>query len=525
MKRFAALYEQLDQTQRSKEKIQALVRFFEESSPEDALWLVALLMGKRRRRPVKSSLLRQWAAEEAQLPPWLFEASYQVAGDLAETMALVLPPAQGHKDQGLAQWMKELAELQTLPEEQKEAWIKATWRQLEAMERFAFNKLLTGGFRVGVSAKSAIKAIALHLDKPEDEISLRLAGNWTPEAHSWALLLESDSDQGLKGRPYPFCLAYGLEEAPEALGAAEDWQVEWKWDGIRGQIIVRDREVYVWSRGEELVSHQFPEFGLWKDALPEGTVLDGEIVAWEKEEVGPFHQLQHRLGRKKPGQKLMKEYPVRFIAYDVLEWQGKDLRGQALAERRKVLEALVQEGPPGLLASEVLPIKDWKEAMALRDTARERKAEGLMLKSKQSPYRVGRKKGDWWKWKLDPRSIDAVLIYAQRGHGRRANLYTDFTFAVWRGEELVPFAKAYSGLTDEEMKQVDAFVKKHSLESFGPVRRVEPLLVFEIGFEGIQPSSRHKSGVSVRFPRMLRWRQDKKAEDANRLEDLMGFLE
>jgi DNA ligase-1 len=401
------------------------------------------------------------------------------------------------------------------------------WDSLPETERFVFNKLITGGFRMGVSARLMTRALSQATDIPEAELAHRLMGDWTPESTSFeALVLTRDAAADLS-KPYPFYLAYGLEDPPETLGAPEDWLAEYKWDGIRGQLILRGGQHFVWSWGEELMTDRFPELARAADFVPPGTVLDGEILAWAGDAPLPFNALQKRIGRKSVPKKLLAEAPVILRAYDLLEQDGQDLRPAPQAERRARLEALLHSLPPEapLRLSPRLAFADWTALAALRDRARDLGAEGLMLKRLSAPYGTGRKKGDWWKWKVDPLTIDAVMIYAQSGHGRRANLFTDYTFAVWDGTELVPFTKAYSGLTDAEFRAITAWVRKNTLQRFGPVRQVPPEHVFEIAFEGIQASPRHKSGVALRFPRMSRWRTDKPLAEANTLEDLKTMLE
>ncbi len=416
-------------------------------------------------------------------------------------------------------------ELKEFSEEERKTRVWKAWDQLDQAERLVFNKLLTGSWRMGVSQKLMTRALAKHSGLDENVLSHRLMGNWTPDTTSYRDLVEAENEADRISRPYPFYLAYALEEELNDLGKPEDWFAEYKWDGIRGQLIVRKGELFVWSRGEELVTDKFPEFNPLTERLPDGTVIDGEITAYNEQPLG-FNVLQTRIGRKTVSKQILKKAPVVLIAYDLLEYEGKDLREQPMEKRRAQLEQLVKRAnSPVLLLSEIISFSSWKPLQSLRDDAREKFAEGLMLKHKQSTYKVGRKKGDWWKWKVDPLTIDAVMIYAMRGHGRRANLYTDYTFAVWDGEELVPFTKAYSGLTDKEFRQIDHFVKRNTIERFGPVRSVKPELVFEIAFEGIAASKRHKSGVALRFPRMLRWRQDKKAKEANTLAELKQLLE
>lgn len=526
MKDFAALISKLDSTTKTNEKLAAVVVYLNSASDSDKLWCVALLTGKRPRRPVKTSLLRLWSAELADVPLWLLEESYFVVGDLAETVTLILPEPTDTNQKSLTERMQELGTLRQLEEPEVREYIVNAWMEMNSNERFVFNKLITGGFRIGVSQKLMVRALAKHLEEDENKVVHRLMGNWkASETNFHDLLVSSDGNENLS-RPYPFYLAYPIEGSPENLGDASDWQIEYKWDGIRGQLIKREGEVYIWGRGEELVTDQFPELVELGKSLPKDCVIDGEIIAYKDDAPLPFTFLQKRLGRKTVGKAILNQAPVKLIAYDLLELEGKDLRETPMEERADLLHKLVAETDSNrILLSEPLDITSWKAAAAKRAVSRENFAEGLMLKRKTSTYKVGRKRGDWWKWKVDPLSIDAVMIYAMRGHGRRANLYTDYTFAVWDGADLVPFAKAYSGLTDKEINKIDHFVKKNTIERFGPVRSVKPELVFEIGFEGIGPSSRHKSGIALRFPRILRQREDKKPEEANTLEDLQAILE
>ncbi|MHA6344883.1 ATP-dependent DNA ligase [Roseivivax sp. CAU 1761] len=526
MKDFARLFTALDQTTKTTVKTKALAEFFTQASNRDKLWTVALFSGRRPKRAVTTTQLREWAAERAGLPLWLIEESHPVVGDLAETIALILPPAAEETDLPLAHWIDDLRGLARLDLDARKARILAAWDRLDATERFLFNKLLTGGWRIGVSRKLMTRALAQATGQDEPVLAHKLMGAWTPDDVTWESLIEAEDSAADASRPYPFYLAYQLEDPPETLGDPEDWQAEWKWDGIRGQLVVRGAEHHVWSRGEELMTDRFPEFARAADFLPDGTVIDGEIVAWDGAAPMSFNTLQARIGRKTVPKALLRDAPVAMLAYDLLEQDGGDLRDRPLAERRTRLEALLQDLPQGapLHPSPALAFGTWEALAAERATARDRRAEGVMLKRRDSPYLSGRKKGDWWKWKLDPLVVDAVLIYAQQGAGRRANLFTDFTFAVWDGEALVPFTKAYSGLTDAEFNRITAWVRRNTLQRFGPVRQVKPQHVFEIAFEGIQKSPRHKSGVALRFPRMARWREDKPKEEANTLADLHQLL-
>lgn len=526
MKDFANLFIQLDQTNKTNAKVEALASYFAKATDKDRLWTMALMSHRRPRRTVTTTLLRTWAAEFSEVPLWLFEESYHVVGDLAETIALVLPQKEKEQEKSLADWVNYIRNLKDLEDTEKQMQIFAAWSSMTYEERFIFNKLITGGFRVGVSQKLMVRALSKFSGVDENLLAHRLMGNWSPDDTTFEALVFEEHPQDDISRPYPFYLAYQMDDPPETLGEPAAWQAEYKWDGIRGQIIIRQDEIFVWSRGEELVTDKFPEYAPLAKLLPNGTVLDGEILPFKDGKPLSFNILQTRIGRKNIAKKHLEEAPVVLMAYDLLEWQGKDIRQQPMQERRKLLEQLVETHPSNgiLMLSETIDYTSWQQLAALREKARAQYSEGIMLKRKDSPYRTGRKRGDWWKWKVDPLTIDAVMIYAQRGHGRRANLYTDFTFAVWDGENLVPFTKAYSGLTDQEFNEITHWVKKNTVERFGPVRSVTPHHVFEIAFEGIQESSRHKSGVALRFPRISRWRKDKPKEEANTIEDLRAIL-
>lgn len=551
MKAFAELYLRLDATTSSNAKLEALRDYFASAAPEDAAWAVYFLAGGRPRQLVPTRLLRELAIALAGLPDWLFEESYQAVGDLAETISLLLPEQSHVSDDGLAHWVENhLLPLRAMPAEEIQQRLPPLWGQLDRPSLMLCLKLITGSFRVGVSKLLVTRALAQLADLDAKRVAQRLVGytdiSHRPSAEGYLKLIAAESaDEHSQrgGQPYPFFLAHALQAPAEKfdtlLGPPSDWQIEWKWDGIRAQVVKRDGQVWIWSRGEELVTERFPELHGFAQALPDGVVLDGEILVWKAANgtdtpaVQPFALLQQRLGRKTLGKKLLADAPVVLQAYDLLEWQGEDWRNRPQYARRMQLERLVEAYPLApLLLSPLLAGADWADLARQREQSRSLGVEGLMLKQREALYGVGRTKdmGLWWKWKIDPFSVDAVLIYAQRGHGRRASLYSDYTFAVWDApagtpeRKLVPFAKAYSGLSDAEMRKVDAIIRKTTVETFGPVRSVSPTLVFELGFEGIALSKRHKSGIAVRFPRMLRWRQDKPADEADDLATLQALL-
>jgi len=549
VKRFGQLFEELDASTGTTDKVDALVRYFSSAPAEDAAWALALLMGRRVKRAVNYTQLYAWASEVSGYPEWLIGESHAAVGDFSEVLSLVLPPPKNPADLSLREVIEgRIASMARYDEAHKKAIVLKTWDQLDQCGKFIFHKLISATFRVGVSRLLAVRALSRVAGVPQEEMDHRLMGEWSPTVEFYRSLMRP-VDVGGEGRavhwnPYPFFLAHQLEETAfigERLGPIAQWQAEWKWDGIRGQLIKRAGRVALWSRGEELLTERFPDLLETADRLPDGTVLDGELLAWENGRPLPFADLQHRINKKQPTGLLFADVPVIFRAYDLLEEQGEDLRARPLRERRARLEEVVRGAGSTLLqVSEVVEAESWEALAELRAGARERNVEGVMLKHLDSTYGVGRTKttlidspvrAGWWKWKVDPYLVDCVLTVAQRGSGRRASLFTDYTFAVWtgpeRGEgELVPIAKAYSGLTDQEILKVDAFVRDHTTGRLqgGGGRLVEPRLVFEIAFEGIAPSPRHKSGVATRFPRMNRWRTDKKPEEADTLGFVKGLL-
>lgn len=594
MRRFARLFAELDQTNKTNDKLAAMAAYFRSCDPASAAWALYFLSGQKLKRLVPTAWLRAWAIEVANIEEWLFDECYETVGDLGETISLVVPrPIAIDQELSLAVWVEErLLPLRQLTLHEQQSAIVSAWRSLDQVACLVFNKLITGSFRVGVSHKLVVRALAAASGVDAEVLAHRLMGTWQPTAEFYNQLVQQDAEDAQVSRPYPFFLAHPLEQSPEELGESDQWQAEWKWDGIRAQVVRRQRQTFIWSRGEELMTERFPELEQTAVNLRDGTVLDGEIVGFLDGSILPFAHLQRRIGRKQLGKKILSEVPVAFLAFDLLELDGVDMRAAPLVARRAALEQVIDQlqqqhqpehveavgsqgrqrtlelviermdqetreqvprgsthgadraggtgraggsGVPGDVevgaaqsCSFQLPpairAASWEELSELRQTSRAHRAEGLMLKRLDSPYRVGRPRGDWWKWKIEPYTIDAVLIYAQRGHGRRASLYTDYTFAVWDADTLVPFAKAYSGLTDKEIQQVDSFVRRNTLERFGPVRSVKPELVFELAFENIQLSTRHKSGVAVRFPRILRWRHDKTIADADSLETIRAML-
>ena len=527
MRAFADLYAELDSTNKTNEKVDALRRYFLAAQPEDTAWAVHFLIGRRPKRLIETRKLVDWAIEEAGIPEWLFGESYQAVGDLAETISLLLPPPATSTDASLHWWIEErLLPLRLQGDAARKESLVNAWREMDERQRFVWNKLITGEFRVGVSQNLVVRALAESSGVDAAVLFHRLMGNWDPTADFARAVLAKEAPDADVSRPYPFCLAHPLEGEVEDLGDVENWVAEWKWDGIRSQLIRRQGQTFVWSRGEELVTDRFPELQRLGGLLPNGIAIDGEIMPWKDGQPLEFGMLQRRIGRKVLGPKILADVPVALVAYDLLEYDGVDIREQPLESRREKLSDLVAavSGSGAMVLSAAVRAASWEELRELRRGSRERRVEGIMLKRLGSPYRVGRKRGDWWKWKIEPYSVDAVLVYAQPGSGKRASLLTDYTFGVWDGSQLVPIAKAYSGLSNDEIAELDRWIRRHTRERHGPVRVVDPVHVFELGFEAIAPSTRHKSGVAVRFPRMLRWRRDKPPSEADTLETLKRLI-
>lgn len=524
---FAQLVTELSSSTKTNDKLQSLVHYFATAPDPDKVWVIALFSGRRPRRGVNLKLMRQWCIELAQIPDWLFTECHHTVGDFSETLALLLSKTETlqHENQNLSYYLQKLISIEKEDETVKKNFIVESWQQMNAEEKFVFNKLITGAFRIGVSQKTIVNALAKVVNVSPSIIAHRITGNWDPLTTSFKELLSETVAVTDFSKPYPFYLAYAIDDSVENLGDPDLWQAEWKWDGIRGQVIKRNNELFVWSRGEELMTDKFPEYFILKDLLPDGIVLDGEIIPAVDGKPLPFAVLQTRIGRKNISKKQLQEAPISFFAYDLLEYNYEDWRQKPLIERRNKLEEILSPiQKKAIQISQVIDFNSWNDLGELRKKSRDKNSEGVMLKRKDSVYKVGRKRGDWWKWKIDPLTIDCVMVYAAKGSGRRSNLYTDYTFAVKDGNELITFTKAYSGLTDKEFAQIDYFVKRNSLEKFGPVRTVKPELVFEIAFEGIAASNRHKSGVALRFPRMNRWRKDKTVDEINTLDDLKEML-
>jgi DNA ligase 1 len=561
MRQFTELFKAVDATTSTNEKVKALQAYFHTEPAANAVWALYLLLGKTRKRLITSRVLREIFLQISDIPEWLFEESYSHVGDSAETIALLLRDtpiaptgaSSATSDTPLHVWMEKIipqvGRLSKTDENQLKNLVIDWWANLSESEIFVLNKVLTGAFRVGVSAKLVIKALAAEYELTEAVLSHRLMGEITPTASFYEALIHPDAADTQPSQPYPFFLASPIDidkfaaelatgivveepaspteeaAAQEIAEAPREWQAEWKWDGIRAQLIHRAEQVFIWSRGEDLITHQFPEFEAALRQIPLGTVLDGEIICWDGDRPLDFNYLQKRLGRKQVGKKVMADSPVHFIAYDLLEQAGADIREWPLRSRRQALIELIDSHPSEFISyAEPLPFETFEDLQRWRSRSREQGAEGLMIKALDSPYLVGRKRGYWWKHKVDPMTLDAVLIYAQAGTGKRANLFTDYTFALWKGDTLVPFTKAYSGLDNAEINRLDKWIRRHTLEKFGPVRSLQPVHVFEIGFEGIAESKRHKSGIAVRFPRILRWREDKPVAEADTLESAIALL-
>jgi DNA ligase-1 len=528
MMRFAALFVELDQTTSTLAKVNAMRRYFAEAPPADGAWAAFFLTGRRLKRLLPWASVGEWTLAATGFEAWLLEDCWSVVGDGAETAALLLDrvPVEAREDVPLAEWLDDrILALRQMAADEQQRRVIGWLRGLSRAERLVMLKMLTGELRLGVSQTLVVRALAETAGLPTATIAARLMGEWSVSGEWFVRLVSAEASSDDLSRPYPFFLAAPLEDGPETLGNVDRWLVEWKWDGIRAQLVRRGGQVHLWSRGEELITRRFPEIVAAASHLPEGTVLDGEVLAFRNGAPLPFSALQQRIGRQKQVERLAREVPVVFMTFDLIEVEGRDLRAEPLAERRRRLDALLSSGAAAVIRpSAPVTAPSWEALAALRRESRERHVEGLMLKRLESGYGVGRRRGDWWKWKIEPHTMDAVLIYAQPGSGKRASLLTDYTFGVWDQGQLVPIAKAYSGLSNAEIAELDRWIRQHTVERFGPVRHVEAAHVFELGFEAIAPSSRHRSGIAVRFPRMLRWRRDKQAAEADSLATLRTLL-
>lgn len=538
MKDFASLIAQIDQTNSTNDKVQLMVDYFKSHDSATNAWAIFILMGKQKKRILTSARLRKVINQISDVPTWLMEECYSAVGDTAEMIALISESLLAkNKDENdinheftLVEWMeKKLPPLAKLPEPELAQQLENWWRSFSQQQIFVLNKVLTGAMRIGVSELLVFKALSIALEVDRSLLATRLMGEFEPTAETFESLSieptgnESDPARGLI--PLPFCLASPIVNPSESLEDAKDWLVEWKWDGIRAQIHKQGDQVEIWSRGEDRITKSFPDI---VNALVETDftgVLDGEIVAGDWALPSPFQQLQVRLNKKNPTAKFISENKISFIAYDLLVDKTQDIRTSTLLERRKSLKDVMTSLPSSFFGlSKHIEGDDWTELAQERDAARLKGAEGFMLKKLSSQYVGGRKRGIWFKWKLEPLTIDTILTAAQPGTGKRASLYTDYTFSIWKDEVLVPIAKAYSGLDDKEIRSLDSWIRRNTLERFGPVRTLKPEKVFEIGFEGVAESRRHKSGYALRFPRILRERADKDAANANKVEDVAEIL-
>ena len=533
MKHFIKLIEDMADTTKTNTKVDYLVKYFSEMDKESVIWAIFFLFGKRIKRGVPYKLLTEIALETIDLPEWLFYESLTAVGDRSEAISLLLElnDSESNLEHTLQFWIeKRLIPLQKMSEEQQKKVIKRWWSECDRQEVFIINKLISGGFygRIGVSKGIVLKALEKFCEVPQNTLQYRLMGDWIPNLQFYESLVSKDTTDTDLSQPYPFFLASPLQEALDTLRTVSDWSFEYKWDGIRSQAIIRNKKIFIWSRGEEIVTESFPEVVSELKKLPDGIVIDGELLAYHDKAPLAFSVLQRRIGRigKNISKKILTEAPVRLMVYDLLEYEGSDIRARPLEERRELLAQLIHKSQSAILFSKDLQASNWSEVEDLRSNSRKAQAEGLMLKRKNSTYQSGRKRGDWWKYKVDPLSLDVVMVYAQAGSGKRANYFTDYTFAVWSSDktELIPIGKSYRGLTDEEIKKLDAWIRKNTKEKFGPVRTVKPEQIFELGFDNVLENKRVKAGISVRFPRIIKWRTDKKIDDINTINDAMQLL-
>ncbi|MBT5377938.1 MAG: ATP-dependent DNA ligase [Opitutae bacterium] len=527
MNHFTQLFQSVDSVSGTNQRIRYLREYFEESKPEDSIWACWFLDGNRVKNLIRLKDLKILVADVCSLPLWLVEDSHEVVGDLAETLSLLLKSfAKGKEPIPLSTVVEKfILPLSSMNVEEKCRTIKDAWARLRPEDLLPYHKLMMGAFRMGISNGNLCRALGDINNVPPAIIAQRMMGKWQPGDRTLQNIIVSATTEEDLNAPVPFCLASPLMAKVNTLGDNAEWQIEWKWDGIRAQLIKSHSGTLIWSRGGESVGGAFPEILEAAKLLPKGVCLDGEILAWNQNGLMPFHDLQRRLGRKSPGVQIQRTVPTRFIAYDIIRFAGEDLRNKVLVKRRHLLEQLVTSLPSQYPIGISRPVEagNWEEYQILRDESREKGVEGFMLKHIESRYNPGRKKGGWYKWKIAPLEADMVLVGAQMGHGRRANIFSDYSLAVWHKDELVVVAKAYSGLTDNEILKVDKQIRKTIIGKFGPVRSVKPMIVFQVAFEGVQRSRRRKTGVGLRFPRIQRWRQDKLPEEAGHLDEIMAL--
>lgn len=524
MQNFIELFKNLDSLNSTNRKLILLKEYFKTEKEENLDFAIYLLSGKKRKKLVSTKLLKELLLKFANLDEWVFEECYAEVGDFAETVNLLLPIS--YNNLANCDLKRDYISLTNITKlEDKINYILQCWQTYNFYARFLFNKIISGTLRIGVSDGLVIKALSEVFSISPHSCAQILMGNWNPTSTTICSKLKNNNIKPVS-TPYPFCLAQTFDKQIEPTKLSE-WIIEKKYDGIRCQIIKRNNEVYIWSRGEEILNEQFPDLIDAFQALDNGTVIDGELLAYTTNfEIDSFNKLQKRLNKKNPSKKLILEIPCFVIAYDILEFNGKDIRFYPLKERKLILSELCKSKTISLLKiSEEYTFKNWDEVVTFKSTCKRNHCEGLMFKKIDEIYVSGKRVNSWIKWKFQPYTLDAILLYAQKGRGKRSGLYTDYSFGLWNNNELVPFAKAYSGLSNKEIHELNQWIKQNTLEKFGTVRLVKPQHVFEIAFEGINISKRHKSGFAVRFPRILRWRKDKLVHEANHIEDLKKLIE
>ena len=537
MRNFATLFKELDETAQADLKIEALINYFKKVPPEDLAWTVSLLLGRKIKQVISVKRLRKWSVELTQIPDWLLAECLNNVGDLAETISLILPFEGNSENIPLHVWIEQcIFPLKDQQEEIQKEKIVSFWHQLNSVERFLFNKLVTGSFHVDIPPKLIIKALSSFCSLNEKYISQRLIGNWVPTAGFFNFLCTSNVSDTMANIPYPFNPVVQLDLKVEDLGNINQWLFEWKWNGIRSQIIKRENKVFIWSHDEDLLNDSFPELYELGSILPDGTVIEGIIIPIRDNILLPSAELKKRIAKRYPVKKILSDIPVSFVAFDLLEFDKEDIRNKSLNQRRNLLKEILNDiTDKRIILSGVVECNSWKDLKIARSEAGKKSVDGLMLKRLYSPYSIGSETivsamqsgiltTNWYKWKNDPLTINAILLYARLEQGSTSPLFKEYTFALWHDGKLIPFAKTSSGLTDEEIIQVDSFIRKNTLGKFGPVRTVKPELVFKLEFDGIQKSSRNKSGIVVLSPHITRWHHYKKIEEAGSLNSLTILL-
>lgn len=524
MKAFAELIFNLRKWDTENNQIRYIKEYFSISDDRDCIWAIYILLGKKIKNEFRSKQqLKKWACEYAEIPDWLFDESYSFTGDLTETISLILPGKEADSGRTLTEWMHYMESFCKSDDQGNKKKVVDAWKELDHTETYVFNKLIPGNFKSGVDEKVIIKALSKFLNIESNVISNRIKSNWHPDLISFYELFSKFNPDDIISKPYPFIPEEVFESEPGVLGSAADWLAEQKFKGIRCQLIFRKGKIFLWTDNGELINDKFPEFEFIKKYLPDDSVFTGSIICINNGMKSQHNYLQARLRRKNISSKSLKESPVIFMMNDLLEYEGTDMRNKFLIERKELIKCnkfMISKNNL-IKYSENIKFENWEELRTIRRKSSDTISGGIILKKKNSLF-LSDINEKYLICKPEPLSADAVLMYALKGE--RTDLFSEFTLGVWDKGKLVSIAKINSGLSEEEIREVSEFVNNNTLEKFGPVRTVRPELVFNISFESISFSVRHKSGVVLQSPEISKWIRGKNIFDASSLENLKKFI-